>query len=366
MPFCQKVAIMQETEVLRSISGKQEQYLSRRIAILFASLVLANIVFWIVSVCLYHAFAPQSLPLLLVAYTLGLRHAMDADHIAAIDNTTRRFLDLEDGRNKPVTLGLFFSLGHSSIVLIATGIVAAIANSITLDDSFSIIGSCISSAFLLLIGLANLMAAFSTYKQLQGPGLSQTAQTDNTNSSIPETSFQGGLFTWGFGKRIFGFVDKPWKMYFVGFLFGLGFDTAIEIMLLSIVVMDSSDSSWIVLCLAVLFTCGMTLIDSIDAVLMLKIYDWSAISNVQRLLFSLFITILSVIFAFGIAAINILEIIQSSNNLDGPFWRFIENASNSSESIGIFIVCCFIFSFLIAFAASCRYNFAADKEKTVI
>ena len=327
-----------------------------KIVFLFSGLVLANAFVWIVSVSVYIPLAPSAVSSLVVAFTLGLRHALDADHIAAIDNTTRRFLMTGE---TPVTIGLFFSLGHSTIVVLATIVIAIVANTLFVDrysQISSVIGSSISASFLLLIAIINFISIHSIVVQMKA-----LRQSDEHE----DVKIDGGFFYSLFGEKFFRLIDRPWKLYFVGFLFGLGFDTSTEIALLSVVVINavSSSSAWLVVFLSLLFTCGMTLVDSIDSVLMLKVYGWSVVSPLQKLHFNLFITTLSVIFALGIALIEILAIIQSQCSLEGPFWDLVSTAGDNFEFIGIFIASSFILSFLVAlisFKLNQKYKLTKD------
>ncbi|KAI8892517.1 high-affinity nickel-transport protein-domain-containing protein [Globomyces pollinis-pini] len=321
----------------------------RNIIFLFTTLTIVNIVGWIAAVSVYSSLASSSIGYLALAYTLGLRHALDADHIAAIDNTTRRFM--VEGK-KPVTVGLFFALGHSTIVVIATIIVAVVSSTVFIDrysQVSGIIGSSVSSTFLAAIGIINCFVFYSIWNCYR-----KTKGMDEKDIDWEMILSQGGFFCRLFGERFFKVIDKPWKLYFVGFCFGLGFDTATEIALMSIVVIQvtSGETNWIILFLPLLFTCGMTLIDSLDGVLMLGIYGWSLITPIQKLFFNLFVTALSIIFAFGIAIIQIVKLLVEQKSIEGSFWESLATLGDSFEFVGIFIIGSFMASFLVVYAIS--------------
>ena len=221
-------------------------------SILLICIIAATIVIWIFSGVTYQQYMPQKISLLIIAWTLGLRHALDADHIAAIDNVTRRFT--QDGHSY-VAVGTFFSLGHSTIVVIATILIAAFSAAISTGFSqyhgvSGYIGSAISATFLFLIATINgtsmVLIARDLHKERNraeavvnsggGGGGNQEADGTMDWDKILENS---GFFTRVFGKRLFRLIDAPWKMYFVGVLFGLGFDTATEVALLSIAALQA-------------------------------------------------------------------------------------------------------------------------------
>ncbi|KAJ3059912.1 hypothetical protein HDU98_004065 [Podochytrium sp. JEL0797] len=243
---------------------------------------------------------------------------MDADHIAAIDNVTRRLI--QDGQ-QPVTVGTFFSLGHSTIVIIAT-----------YDDYNNVagyVGTIISATFLILIGTLNGYSAWCTYKEMKRIKNQQVV----TPMDWQEILNNGGFFARLFGLRIFKLIDRPWKMYFVGFLFGLGFDTATEISVLAISISaHQSSDSWYILFLPALFTVGMCLIDTMDGIMMSGVYGWSNIHPIKKLFYNFFITMVSMVFALFIATVELLGLIP----VDDPFFEFIGYLTdNTFKYLGI-------------------------------
>ncbi|KAJ3321906.1 hypothetical protein HDV06_003772 [Boothiomyces sp. JEL0866] len=332
-----------------------------RALLLVGAIVITSVVVWITAVITYQHYVYSSVSLLVVAYTLGLRHALDADHIAAIDNVTRRLIQ---SKQKPVTVGFFFSLGHSTIVIIATGLIAICSTAIAdrydqYNTVSSTIGSSISASFLIIIGIINAITVYAIIKNMK--------QLQEKELDWDMILNEGGLFCRIFGLKFFKSIDKPWKMYFVGFLFGLGFDTATEIGLLAIATIQSVSgvSAWLTMFLPMLFTCGMTLLDSLDGIAMLGVYRWAMISPQKKLFYNLFITTVSFLFALMVAVIEILGIIQSNYNLDGAFWDGV--ASIGDDAFG-YIGLGFLVTFLLgwAFAAFIYHKYKkAPTEKLV-
>jgi high-affinity nickel-transport protein len=260
-----------------------------------------------------------------LAYTLGLRHAFDADHISAIDNTTRKVMQERRGTDRPSPLGFgyFFSLGHSTIVvLIGVGIIlaektvfSAVANPHSGLETFGgVFGTAVSAGFLFLIGALNLVIL---------AGIVRVFRTMR-NGQYDEAALERQLDNRGFFYRFLGRfgrgVDREWKMYPVGLLFGLGFDTASEVALLATVALEASQHiPWYsILCLPILFTAGMTLMDTTDGIFMNLAYGWAFFNPVRKVYYNLSITGLSVAICFFVGAIHSLA-------MSGGFWRFVAN-----------------------------------------
>lgn len=254
--------------------------------VLMMSEISVNILVWIVAVLVFrHSGGAQyrrTLSLALVAWTTGLRHGLDADHISAIDNATRRIVSAGDQIRRPVTVGLFFSLGHSTIVFATT---IAVAVSVGVADHLDVygnvggvIGAAISGSFLVLIGCINSFILYRTYRRLCA-----AKRGENTANEV----HFNGLIT-RLAMPILRSVDRPWKLYPVGLLFGLGFDTASSIALLSAAILaqqgEGGNTSDVIL-LAFLFTAGMTLVDSADSCLM--IWAYAPDTNLRRSRFAI-------------------------------------------------------------------------------
>ncbi|KAJ5411774.1 uncharacterized protein N7487_006133, partial [Penicillium crustosum] len=307
-----------------------------------------------------------------LAYSLGLRHAFDADHISAIDLMTRRLLATGQ---KPVTVGTFFSLGHSTIVIITSIVVAATAAAVSdRFDSFStvggIIGTSVSAAFLILLGLMNAYILYKLIKQMQKVFSLPEGHEDEA------WKIEGGGILFSVLKKMFKLIDRPWKMYPLGILFGLGFDTSSEIALLGISSIEAAKgtSFWVILILPALFTAGMCLLDTIDGALMFSLYiqpaanflpqkPTSTISDtsstatdpdelpqshnnhrdpVAFLYYSIVLTTLTVIVAIVIGVIQLLSLILNVTDAKGKFWDGVQVAGDYYDAIGGGICGCFI------------------------
>ncbi|CAG8621570.1 19065_t:CDS:2 [Racocetra fulgida] len=280
-----------------------------------------------------------------LAYTLGLRHAVDADHLAAIDNVTRKLLY---NGNKSVSVGLFFSLGHSTIVIIACLAITLTATAV--KENFGdiqliggLIGTCVSAVFLILIGIINIFVLISICRSLRK--LKKTGSFEDDNLDISSTGCMGKIFA-----PMFKFVDSSWKMYPLGVLFGFGFDTSTEIALLSVTAVHANQglSIWFIMIFPLLFTSGMALIDTLDGILMLETYSWALINPIRKLYYNFIITLLSIIIALSIGIIEIFTILVDKLSLVGPFWDFFSYLSEHFFTIGCVIIASFLFTWLIA------------------
>jgi len=319
--------------------------------IILGGLSVITAITWVISVLIYQKYMSNKIYLLILSYLLGLKHALDADHIAAIDNVTNKLI--QTGQ-QPVTVGLFFSLGHSTIVIIVSMLLAILTNTFnneinTYNENSNLIGPIISASFLLSIGTINLISIYIIYKNLKNiKNTYENGETINWNKVLQKN----GFFSYCFGSKLFKLINIPWKMYFVGFLFGLGFDTATEVALLGIIAIQSVNgiSAWIIMPLPFLFTCGMSLIDTVDGIIMTNVYGWAFIKPVKKIYYNLIITLISCVFALFIGFIELLSIIQpfySDDNTDNIFWQFIilSSDSNNFMIIGISLLCSFVIGF---------------------
>jgi len=278
-----------------------------------------------------------------LAYTLGMRHAFDADHIAAIDNTTRKLV--QDGK-RPLSVGFFFSLGHSTIVFVMAlllnfGIRALDAqvknDSSGLHNATGIIGTTVSGTFLYLIGLLNLVVLIGIIRVFRE--MRQGKYSDEELERQLDSRGMMNRFFGGYAKRI----DTPWKMYPVGVLFGLGFDTATEVALLVLAgtAVVSGLPFYAILSLPILFAAGMCLFDTADGCFMNFAYDWAFARPVRKVFYNLTITGLSVFVALFIGTIEILGLIGQEYNLSGGFWTFMGNFDINKAGfviVGIFVL----------------------------
>lgn len=258
-----------------------------------------------------------------LAYTFGLRHAFDADHIAAIDNTTRKLL--QDGR-RPLGVGFFFSLGHSTIVF---GLVAGLAIAAktvnsripTFQDYGGYIGATVSGLFLLLIGLLNLVVLLDilgVFKRMKRGHYDEQA----LERALLDQGFMSRFFLRRVGDRI----DSSWKMYPLGILFGLGFDTATEIGLLAIAAgVATHDVPFLaIISLPILFAAGMSLMDTADGAFMSQAYGWAFSNPIRKVYYNLTVTSLSVAVALVIGTIELLQVLAAKLALDGGFWSLLD------------------------------------------
>jgi high-affinity nickel-transport protein len=286
----------------------------------------------------------------LTAYALGLRHAFDADHISAIDNTTRKLLS--EGK-QPVSAGFFFSLGHSTVVfvlafLFAIGIRAlsgAVANSgSTLHEATNWIGTGVSATFLYLIAALNAVILWGILKVFR----------EMRSGRFDEAELERQLRSRGLMNRLFGrfanAISEPWQMYPVGVLFGLGFDTATEVALLFLAAGAAGAGLpfYAILCLPILFAAGMSLMDTIDGTFMNFAYDWAFAEPVRKVFYNLTITGLSVAVALVIGTIEIGGLVATKLNAHGPLWGWL--AHISINTLGLIIAGMFLATWAIALA----------------
>jgi high-affinity nickel-transport protein len=278
-----------------------------------------------------------------LAYTLGMRHAFDADHIAAIDNTTRKLVG--EGK-RPLGVGFAFSLGHSSVVLaLAVALNFGVhalnlqvsSQSSGLHAATNIIGTSISGTFLYLIALVNLIvliSIFRIYRQMRS-GHYDAAELER---QLDNRGLMNRVLR-GYSQRI----DSSWKMYPVGVLFGLGFDTATEVALLVLAgsAVVGGLPAYAIIALPILFAAGMCLFDTLDGCFMNFAYDWAFANPVRKVFYNLTITGLSVAVAFFVGTIEILGLIAQETNLNSPFWRIVRGFNINMAGyviVGVFVV----------------------------
>jgi nickel/cobalt transporter (NiCoT) family protein len=285
-----------------------------------------------------------------LAYTLGMRHAFDADHIAAIDNTTRKLI--QDGE-RPLSVGYFFSLGHSTIVFVLAVLLnfgiralngAVQNNTSALHQWTGIVGTSVSGTFLYLIGLLNLVVLFSIIKVSR-----EMRQGRYDDAELERRLDARGLMNRFLG-RYAARVDSPGKMYPVGILFGLGFDTASEVALLVLAgsAVVGGLPFYAVISLPVLFAAGMCLFDTIDGCFMNFAYDWAFAKPIRKIYYNLTITGLSVFIALFIGTVEILSLIAQETNRSGGIWSVIEKFNINRA--GFIIVGVFVATWIVALA----------------
>jgi nickel/cobalt transporter (NiCoT) family protein len=322
--------------------------LGGKVAGIYAVLIGANVLAWAWALVAFRDY-PVLIGTAFLAYTFGLRHAVDADHIAAIDNVTRKLM--QDGE-RPISVGLFFSLGHSTVVVLASVAVALAAGA--LEGRFAsfklvggVIGTLVSAAFLFLVAAANLLILLSVYRTFRDVRRGRPFAEEDMNHLLAQRGFLGRLF-----RPMFRLVTRSWHMYPLGFLFGLGFDTATEIGLLGISAAEASKGLpiWSIMVFPALFTAGMTLIDTTDGILMLGAYGWAFTKPIRKLYYNLTITSVSVLVAVLVGGIEALGLVADQLKLEGPFWSFIGALNDNFGSLGYLIIAIFVGSWLFSMA----------------
>jgi nickel/cobalt transporter (NiCoT) family protein len=320
----------------------------RRLIGLYALLGLLNLLVWGWALASFWHF-PVLLGTAFLAYSLGLRHAVDADHIAAIDNVTRKLM--QQGQ-RPVSVGLYFSLGHSTVVVLASVGVALTAATFkgrleTMQAIGGVIGTLVSAGFLLAIAAINLTVFFAvlrTFRHVRSGG----AYLDEDMDLL----LAGGGFLARIFRPLFRMIASSWHMYPLGFLFGLGFDTATEIGLIGISAAEASKGLpiWSILVFPAMFTAGMTLIDTTDSVLMVGAYGWAFVKPIRKLYYNMTITAVSVAVALAVGGIETLGLIGSQLSLSGSFWNVISSLNDNFGTLGYLIIGIFVVSWVISLA----------------
>ncbi len=286
----------------------------------------------------------------MIAYGFGLRHAFDADHIAAIDNVTRKLM--QEGK-RPVGVGLFFSLGHSTIVVgLSVAIAVAMTAMQTRFDSFKsvggVIGTLVSALFLFAIAFANMLVLISIYRTFRTVSNGGRFVEEDLVLALANRGLLGRLF-----RRFFKVIERSWQMYPLGVLFGLGFDTATEVGLLGISATQASQglSIWSILVFPALFTVGMTLVDTTDSILMLGAYGWAFVKPIRKLYYNLTITAVSVVVAVVVGGLEALDLIGDRLGLSerGGFWGLIGSLNDNFGALGYLIVGIFIVAWLVSY-----------------
>ena len=311
-------------------------------------LLLLNAGAWLWAVLAFRHH-PLLLGTALLAYSLGLRHAVDADHIAAIDNVTRKLM--QEGK-RPVAVGCMFSLGHSTIVLLGSAAIAATAMALQhrMDAARHIggvIGTLVSAFFLFGIALVNLVVLRSIYRAFQRVRHGAPYVEEDFDLLLADRGFLSRLF-----RPMFAMISRSWHMYPLGLLFGLGFDTATEIGLLGISAAEAAKglSLLSILVFPALFAAGMSLIDTTDNILMLGAYGWAFVKPVRKLYYNLTITLVSVVVALGVGGIEALGLLADQFSLNGEVWDLVRKLNDNFGALGYFIIGIFALSWVVSFA----------------
>jgi high-affinity nickel-transport protein len=322
--------------------------LRSRIVAMYGILFALNIGVWIWASVAFHRY-PVLLGTALLAYGFGLRHAVDADHIAAIDNVTRKLM--QEGK-RPVAVGLMFSLGHSTVVILGSAAIAGAA--MALQQRFevfrsvaSVVGTLVSAFFLLAIGIVNLIVLCSIYATFVRVRRGGAYAEEDLDLLLGNRGFLSRLF-----RPMFHMIMRSWHMYPLGVLFGLGFDTATEIGVLGISASQAAKglSFWAILVFPALFAAGMSLIDTTDNVLMLGAYGWAFVKPIRKLYYNITITAVSVFVALAVGGIEALGLLGSQFRLTGWFWSGVALLNDNFGTLGYFIVALFVVSWVVSIA----------------
>ncbi|WP_175795775.1 HoxN/HupN/NixA family nickel/cobalt transporter [Burkholderia anthina] len=316
----------------------------RKLLGIYGVLIAINVFAWVWALVAFHAY-PVLLGTAMLAYGFGLRHAVDADHIAAIDNVTRKLMQ---EKKRPVAVGFFFSLGHSTVVVLASIAVALATTAIqSRFDNFKaiggIIGTAVSAFFLFALALMNLMILRGIYRAWRHIRSGGAYVDDDFDMLLADRGFLARLF-----RPLFRLVTRSWHMYPIGFLFGLGFDTATEISLLGIAATQASKglSPWAIMVFPVLFSAGMSLVDTLDGHLMLGAYGWAYQKPLRKIYYNMTITLVSIVVALVIGGIEALGLLADQLDLKGTPWDAIGTLNDNFGMLGYIIIAIFAVSWI--------------------
>lgn len=291
--------------------------------------------------------SPVLLGTAFIAYTFGLRHAADADHIAAIDNVTRKLM--QEGQ-RPIAVGFYFALGHSTVVLLASSLVYLTASALqnrfsAFQEISSVVGTSLSAIFLFAIALVNIFVLGGVYRTFR-----KVRDGDSYDSHDVEALIaQGGA---GFAARmfrpLFKLLSRSWQMYPVGFLFGLGFDTATEVAILGLSAAAASKGLPMgsMMVFPVLFTAGMTLVDTTDGILMIGAYGWAFVKPIRKLYYNMTLTFMSVVMAVIVGGIELIGLIRDKFQLNGGAWDLIGHLNDNFANLGFIVIGLFVLSWI--------------------
>ncbi|TPX58258.1 hypothetical protein SpCBS45565_g08041 [Spizellomyces sp. 'palustris'] len=348
----------------------------RKATFIIIALAVVNALIWVAAFICYRPY-PTSQATLLLAWTLGLRHAVDADHIAAIDNVTRKLSQDDNGRNYPCTVGFWFALGHSTIVIVATVVLAVTARGLS-DQGWGITGTIVSATFLFLIAACNivvLVGIVRNMKRMRNGGNLANMEND-------EMLKTGGLLG-RFFRPIFKFINDVSVGYFIvrapraiqklgafttaktGRNSGVGFDTATEITLLAISATQVGTGMplGLILFLPALFTAGMTFIDTLDGIVMLATYRYAMVNPALKLYYNFVVTLLSVLVAIFVGTIEVLSIIAEKYDMAGGFWDAIRKVDEEFGIVGYVVITTFV---VVTLAAIVVYRLGGYSTQKIL
>ncbi|MGJ8525980.1 High-affinity nickel transport protein [Halomonadaceae bacterium LMG 33818] len=333
-------------KALQALCHEKSDHFKQRLITMSTLLIIMNAGAWLWA---FIAFwdKPGLLGIALLIYSLGLRHAVDADHIAAIDNVTRKLMQTDQ---RPVSVGFFFAMGHSTVVIIAAACVALAASTFNSMEAASsitgIISTSVSATFLLIIAAMNIAIFISIYRNYKRIRAGGTYVQEDMDILLNNRGILSRLF-----KPLFRFVSKSWHMYPLGFLFGLGFDTATEVAMFGVSGAQAAKGVPFesIIVFPFLFAAGMSLVDTVDGVMMLGAYNWAFVKPIRKLYYNMSITAVSIIVAVFIGGIEALGLIGNQLNLEGWFWEGLNFLNDNFNDIGFSIIGLFIIAWVASF-----------------
>ena len=318
-----------------------------RLVTIYGVLAILNVGAWIWAFVAFYD-RPALMGVALVVYGFGLRHAVDADHIAAIDNVTRKLMQ---DHQRPVSVGFFFAMGHSTVVLIAAAAVALAATLLGGFDGFKsvsgIIGTSVSALFLLIIAAMNMVIFASIYRSYRRVRAGGTYVEEDLDILLNNRGLLARIF-----RPAFRLVRRSWHMFPLGFLFGLGFDTATEVAVFGVSAAQAAKGVPFaaIMVFPILFAAGMSLVDTTDGVMMLGAYDWAFVKPMRKLYYNMTITLVSIVVAILIGGIEATGLIIDQLGLKGGPWDVIGALNENFDNLGFVIIGVFAFAWIASYA----------------
>lgn len=358
---CPEDKFSSATYAMRKLFSDGAPGLKARLGLVYAVVLALNGGAWLSAVTIFYG-SPTLLGVALMIYGLGLRHAVDADHIAAIDNVTRKLMQ---ENKRPVAVGFFFAVGHSTIITIAAAIIAKASTTLNHFQDLRSVGglfsASISSFFLFAIAAMNIAIFISVYRTWRHVRTGGIYVEEDLNILLTGRGLLSRIF-----RPLFRLVTQSWQMFLLGFLFGVGFDTATEMAMFGVSAMQMAKGASFaaVLIFPLLFAAGMSLIDTTDGVMMLGAYDWAFVKPLRKLYYNMTITLVSVVVAILIGGVEALGLVAGMFAKTGRFWKTVIVINNSFGELGFFIIAIFLGAWVASFAI---YRFRKfDELNTVV
>jgi nickel/cobalt transporter (NiCoT) family protein len=316
--------------------------------LLYGGLLAFTALAWLWAAAAFHAY-PGLLGMAVLAYTFGLRHAVDADHIAAIDNVTRKLMQ---AGQRPIAVGLYFSLGHATVVLLASSALAGAASATRVylerfRDVIGTAGTVVSVALLFLVAVMNASILAATLRMRRRPPGTADAQA----APGADLGSGGGLLACAF-QPLFALITRSWQMCLIGFLFGLGFDTATEIGVLGLSAAQAAKGLpiWSILVFPVLFAAGMSLLDTLDSTLMVGAYGWAFVDPRRKVSYNILMLSVSVAVALLVGGAEALGLLADRFHSRGPLWGALAVLNERIGAAGYLVIALFLACWLLSLA----------------